>query len=149
MRERVKDCKVNASNMSKDLNDRTFWIAREDEITQLRDIVDGLGVGTSVSSAKAVDFSFKIIELIEDGRRIYRAKRGDIAGRKQVYRNEAFNDLVTIADGKVPDGHKPLLTNLIVNGKLVREFKSASEIRKRTVENLRKFSNSEPMLKWV
>jgi len=121
----------------------------EDEITQLRDIVDGFGVGTSVSSAKAVDFSFKIIELIEDGRRIYRAKRGDIAGRKQVYRNEAFHDLVTIADGKVPDGYKPLLTDLIVNGKLVREFKSASEIRKRTVENLRKFSTSEPMLKWV
>lgn len=121
----------------------------EEEVAQLRDIVDGFGVGTSVSSAKAVDFSFKIIEFIEDGRRIYRAKRGDIAGRKQVYRDEKFNDLVTIADNKAPAGYKPLLTDLIVNGKIVRQFKSASEIRSRTLENLKKFAGAEPTLKWV
>jgi len=121
----------------------------EEEVAQLRDIVDGFGVGTSVSSAKAVDFSFKIIEVIEDGRRIYRAKRGDIAGRKQVYRDESFHDLVTIADGKAPADYKPLLTDLIVNGKIVREFKSASDIRNRTLENLRKFAAAEPTLKWV
>ena len=121
----------------------------EEEIAQLRDIVDGFGIGTSVSSAKAVDFSFKIVEFIEDGKRIRRAKRGDIAGRKQVYRNESFHDLVAINDSKAPSGYRPLLTDLIVNGKMVRQFKRASEIRSRTVENLKKFAAAEPTLKWV
>lgn len=121
----------------------------EEEVAQLSDIVDGFGVGTSVSSAKAVDFSFKIIEFIENGKRVPRAKRGDIAGRKQVYRDASFHDLVAIADNKAPAGYKPLLTDLIVNGKIVREFKSASEIRTRTVENLKKFASSEPSLKWL
>lgn len=121
----------------------------EEEVGQLRDIVDGFGVGTSVSSAKSVDFSFKIIEFVEDGRRVYRAKRGDIAGRKQVYRDEKFHDMVTMADNDAPAGCRPLLTDLIVNGKIVREFKSVSEIRKRTLENLRKFTDSGPMLRWL
>jgi nicotinate phosphoribosyltransferase len=121
----------------------------EEEIAQLRDVVDGFGVGTSVSSAKAVDFSFKIIEFIENGRRIYRAKRGDIAGSKQVYRNETFHDIVTMASSEQPSGYTPLLTDLIVNGKVVREFMDVSELRKRTLENLKKFSNVEPKLKWI
>jgi len=121
----------------------------EEEVAELRDIVDGFGVGTSVSSAKSVDFSFKIVEFIEDGKRMYRAKRGDIAGRKQVYRDDNFHDIVTIADNKAPTGYKPLLTDLIVNGKIVREFKSVIEIRDCTVENLRKFAVSQPTLKWL
>jgi len=121
----------------------------EEEIKHLSDIVDGFGVGTSVSSARSIDFSFKIIEVIEDGRRIYRAKRGDIAGSKQVYRDHGFHDIVTLVDKKAPDGYKPLLTNLIVNGKIVREFKNVREIRERALENLRKFANVQPTLKWI
>lgn len=121
----------------------------EEEIKHLGGIVDGFGVGTSVSSARSIDFSFKIIEVIEDGRRIYRAKRGDIAGSKQVYRDQGFHDIVTLVDKKAPDEYKPLLTNLIVNGKIVREFKNVKEIRERTLENLRKFANVQPTLKWI
>lgn len=121
----------------------------EEEIAQLDDIVDGFGVGTSVSSAKSIDFSFKIVEFIEDGRKVYRAKRGDIAGSKQVYRDEEFHDIVTMAGNEITSGYKPLLTDLIVNGKMVRKFKSATEIRNRTLENLRKFADTEPSLKWV
>lgn len=121
----------------------------EEEIAQLHDIVDGFGVGTSVSSAKSIDFSFKIVEFIEDGRKVYRAKRGDIAGRKQVYRDEEFHDIVTIADNEMTSGYKPLLTDLIVNGKIVRKFKNVTEIRNRTLGNLNKFADTEPSLKWV
>jgi nicotinate phosphoribosyltransferase len=121
----------------------------EEEIAQLKDIVDGFGVGTSVSSARSIDFSFKIIEFIEDGKRIYRAKRGDIAGSKQVYRDKDFHDIVTMDGNEAPAGYKPLLTDLIVNGKIVRKFKSASELRSNTVENLKKFASSEPTLKWI
>ncbi len=121
----------------------------EEEIMQLRDVADGFGVGTSVSSAKAVDFSFKIIEFVEDGKRIYRAKRGDIAGRKQVYRGEAFHDIVTMAYDEPPKGYRPLLTDLLVNGKIVREFEHVSEIRNRTLGNLKKFADVEPKLEWI
>ncbi len=120
----------------------------EEEVAQLRDIVDGFGVGTAVSSAKSVDFSFKIIEVIENGRRIPRAKRGDIAGAKQVYRNESFQDIVTTLGSRASAGYRPLLTDLIVDGKIVREFKNVSEIRKRTLENLRRFAASEPAVSW-
>ncbi|MEM2759998.1 MAG: nicotinate phosphoribosyltransferase [Nitrososphaerales archaeon] len=121
----------------------------EEEIAQLRDIVDGFGVGTSVSSAKAIDFSFKVVEVIEEGKRIYRAKRGDIAGRKQVYRDKEFHDIITLEDGLVPSGYHPLLTDLIVNGNIVRKFEKVNEIRSRVMENLRKFAICEPSLKWV
>lgn len=121
----------------------------EEEITQLRDIVDGFGVGTSVSSAKAVDFSFKIVEFIEHGRRIYRAKRGDIAGSKEVYRNADFHDIITLATNEAPSGYEALLTGLIVDGKIVREFRSAKELRESTVEKIRKFSHCAPTLTWV
>jgi nicotinate phosphoribosyltransferase len=121
----------------------------EEEIAELRDIVDGFGVGTSVSSAKSIDFSFKIVEFIEDGRRIYRAKRGDIAGSKQVYRDSEFHDIVTMSDREAPAGYKPLLTDLIVNGKIVRKFMDANALRNRTLENLRKFANSTPTLQWA
>ena len=121
----------------------------EDEIAQLRDIVDGFGVGTSVSSAKAIDFSFKIVEFIEDGRRIYRAKRGDIAGSKQVYRDSDFHDIVTLTSNKAPSEYKPLLTDLIINGKIVRKFMNASELRGRTIEKIKRIASAKPKLEWI
>jgi nicotinate phosphoribosyltransferase len=121
----------------------------EEDVASLSDVVDGFGVGTSVSSARSVDFSFKIVEFIEDNKRVYRAKRGDIAGRKQVYRDDSFRDIVTLADREGPVGYKPLLTDLIVNGKIVREFKGVTEIRNRTLANLRRFARSEPAMKWL
>lgn len=121
----------------------------EEEISQLKDIVDGFGVGTSVSSAKAVDFSFKIVEFIKNGKRIPKAKRGDIAGSKQVYRDEEFHDIVAPVGKEAPSGYRPLLTDLILDGKIVREFKKTSELRSRTLENIRKFANTQPSLKWI
>ncbi|MFQ5940983.1 MAG: nicotinate phosphoribosyltransferase [Nitrososphaerales archaeon] len=121
----------------------------EEDIAQLRDIVDSFGVGTSVSSAKSIDFSFKIVEFIEYGRRIPRAKRGDIAGSKQVYRDEEFHDVITMVDSDAPSGCRPLLTDLIVNGKIVKGFMNVTQLRDRTVENLKKFARAEPTLKWV
>ena len=117
----------------------------EEEIDELKDIVDGFGVGTSVSSAKSIDFSFKIVE-VRDGTRIFRAKRGDLAGRKYVYRKN-FDDIVSIND-KVPEGYEPLLKPLIKDGKIVREFKDVDELRDRTINRLKQFKDSEPRLRW-
>jgi len=124
----------------------------ENEISELRRVVDGFGVGTSVSSARSVDFSFKIVEVIEDGKGIPRAKKDDIAGRKYVYRNEQkFQDVVTLSKDRVPEGFKPLLTDLMVNGKIVGGFKSVNEIRASAVEKIRRIAETKtkPSLQWI
>ncbi len=121
----------------------------EQEIAELRDVVDGFGVGTSVSTAPPVDFSFKIVEV--DGKPI--AKRGDIAGRKSVYRR-GFNDIVTLADSKVSKyleehGYEPLLKDLIVDGNIVREFKSVEQLRLDVKKRLNEFSRAERSIEWM
>ncbi len=122
----------------------------EDEINALKDIVDGFGVGTSVSSARSIDFSFKIVEVYEDNKRAFRAKRGDLSGRKYIYRKN-FDDIISIND-KPPKGYEdyePLLMPLIENGKIVREFKSIDELRSRTLNRLKEFRYAQPRLRWL
>lgn len=122
----------------------------EEIILELRDIVDGFGVGTGVSNAPTLDFSAKIVELLVDDRDIFRAKRGDIAGRKEVYRAyNRFDDIVTFYKNPKPDGYYPLLSNLIVDGKIVRDFKSLDEIRESVLSKLKILKESKPTLHWV
>ncbi|MCH7646397.1 MAG: nicotinate phosphoribosyltransferase, partial [Nitrospinae bacterium] len=52
------------------------------DIAEYSDIVDGFGVGTSISSAKVIDFSLDIVEI--EGEPI--AKRGQWSGRKEIIR---------------------------------------------------------------
>ncbi len=122
----------------------------EDAILELRDLVDGFGVGTGVSNAPTFDFSAKIIELIVDGRDILRAKRGDIAGKKEVYRaRDRFDDIVTFYKNPKPKGYYPLLSDLIKNGKIVRKFKSLDEIRESVLSKVKILRESKPTLRWV
>ncbi|MEM3068960.1 MAG: nicotinate phosphoribosyltransferase [Nitrososphaerales archaeon] len=122
----------------------------EDAILELRDLVDGFGVGTGVSNAPTFDFSAKIIELKVDGRDIFRAKRGDIAGKKEVYRaHDRFDDIVTFYKNPKPKGYYPLLSDLIKNGKIVRKFKSLDEIRESVLSKVKILKDVKPNLRWV
>ncbi|MFQ6134931.1 MAG: nicotinate phosphoribosyltransferase [Nitrososphaerales archaeon] len=121
----------------------------EKTVADLADIADGFGVGTSISSAPAVDFNAKIVEVKQDGDTIYRAKRGDLGGRKQVYRRRgSFEDVVTMASNPPPDGFEPLLSDLLVDGKIVRRFKDIEEIRAATVRKVRSLAEAEGTLSW-
>ncbi len=122
----------------------------EEEINEIKDIVDGFGVGTSVSSARSIDFSFKIVEVYEDDKRVFRAKRGDLSGRKYVYRKN-FDDIVSISNTppKGHDDYESLLTPLIKNGSIVRNFKSIDEIRSRTLDRLKEFRYAQPRVRWA
>lgn len=119
----------------------------EEEVRELVDIVDGFGVGTSVSSARSVDFSFKIVEVFEDGKREFRSKRGDLSGKKYIYRKD-FHDIVTI-NKSAPEGYEPLLKPLIENGRIVRSFKSIDELRSDTMKRLDRLKLLEPRLSWL
>ena len=123
----------------------------EAEVLELRDYVDGFGIGTSVSAAPVIDFGGKIVEIEhQGGKREFLSKRGDISGKKHVFRNErTFSDIVTL-DEKPPNGnYRPLLRPLIRNGKIVRDFESLDEIRKRVEKSVKKAATSEPVLTWM
>jgi nicotinate phosphoribosyltransferase len=61
-----------------------------EEVAELRDVVDGFGVGGSIASVPPVDFSLDIVEV--DGEPA--GKRGERSGRKEVYRDEEGEHVV-------------------------------------------------------
>ncbi|MCX8192110.1 MAG: hypothetical protein N3F06_04815, partial [Nitrososphaerales archaeon] len=96
-----------------------------------------------------IDFSMKIVQVESDGKVSFRAKRGDLGGKKQVYRDEeSFEDTVTLALKQPPEKGKPLLTPLIENGKIVRNFKGIDEIRSSVLSKLNRLRSVQPRLKW-
>jgi nicotinate phosphoribosyltransferase len=126
----------------------------EDNIEELKDLVDGFGVGTTVSAAPAIDFSAKVVEVYEDEKKVFRAKRGDIGGRKVVLRKideEGIKDLVVPASKlnelKI-DGYEPIIKPLMKNGKILIEPKSVKEIREGVLKKLRIVSKCKPILSW-
>ncbi len=113
-------------------------------VAELADIADGFGVGTSISNAPAVDFCAKIVEVKLDGNTYIRSKRGDLGGRKQVYRRRGcFEDIVMVKNSAPPDGFVTLLSDLLVDGKIVSTFKEIDEIRATTIRKVRKLKERD------
>jgi nicotinate phosphoribosyltransferase len=120
----------------------------EQAIVELRDYVDGFGIGTSVSTAPVIDFGGKIVEVNDkDARTKFRSKRGDLSGAKHVYRRRGtFTDFVTL-DNKAPSSNYfALLKPLIRNGKIVRPFQPIEKLKARTKRLVKKVSLSEPQI---
>lgn len=122
----------------------------ENDVVELKDYVDGFGIGTSISAAPVIDFCDKIVEIEGKarGRRIFRAKRGDLSGRKHVFRNlRTFTDIVTVSERPPAKDFKPLLRPLLRNGKLVSAFRGLDELRERTERIINKVCSIEPTLR--
>jgi nicotinate phosphoribosyltransferase len=120
----------------------------EEDIIQLKDIVDGFGVGTAVAYPPTIDFSAKIVEVREKGKTYLRAKRGGLGGRKDVHRSKGFKDSVVLHGAAAPRGSKQMLRQIISKGDLVADFQSIDSIRERVVRELRELTQSEPVLAW-
>jgi nicotinate phosphoribosyltransferase len=118
----------------------------EEDVVQLKDIVDGFGVGTAVAYPPSIDFSAKIVEVREKGKTYLRAKRGGLGGRKDVYRSRGFKDTVVFHSSTPPKGSKQMLKQIIDKGELVADFQSIDSIRDRVVRELREVTQSEPAL---
>ncbi len=113
----------------------------EDDIAELRDAVDGFGVGTCISNAPTIDFAFDIVEV--EGRPF--AKRGKMSGGKQVVRCDACG---RGARRVVPEGRAaretcacgaamtPLLLPAIEGGKVVAARRPPRELRRRVLEQV-------------
>ncbi|MGC8556378.1 MAG: nicotinate phosphoribosyltransferase, partial [Conexivisphaera sp.] len=110
----------------------------EKEVSELSDVVDGFGIGTSVSDAPSIDFNMKVVEVEgPDGRLRPRSKRGDLSGAKDVFRNRStMHDYIAPAGWVPPAGYEPLLSPLIEGGRLVRELRSVGELRSELLSKL-------------
>ena len=119
----------------------------EEEIKALKDIVDGFGVGTAITAAPIIDFNAKIVEVEEDGALKPRAKRGDLSGAKEVYRLEGtFRDRVVPRGRSIEGPWRNLLTPLIEGGKIVRSFKTPSELRSELKMKISRLGETEVSL---
>lgn len=87
-------------------------------IRELRDVVEGFGIGGYVSNADPLDFALDIVELEGEPA----AKRGKLDGKKQVYRTPDGEHRIEPATSEGPDDGEPLLEPLIRDGEIVREF---------------------------
>ncbi|MCL4518586.1 MAG: nicotinate phosphoribosyltransferase [Thaumarchaeota archaeon] len=121
----------------------------ETDVKELRDFVDGFGIGTSISAAPVIDFCDKIVEVTDDtGKRVPRSKRGDLGGSKAIYRDRrTYADTVTL-QMKENDGKYALLKPLIRKGVLVRKFKSLETIRRATKRSVKEISSADPSVIW-
>ncbi|MFB6086146.1 MAG: nicotinate phosphoribosyltransferase [Halodesulfurarchaeum sp.] len=88
------------------------------DLRNLREYVDGFGVGGYVSNADPVDFALDIVEVEGEPA----AKRGKRSGKKQVYRTPDGGHHVTLIDRVGPSGGTALLEPVIEDGTVVREF---------------------------
>ncbi|MEM1873657.1 MAG: nicotinate phosphoribosyltransferase [Acidilobaceae archaeon] len=115
----------------------------ESDVVELRDVVDGFGVGTAIAAAPNIDISADIVEVYEDGEWKPRAKRGKIPSALQVYRCSVREDYLAFFDQReVPacrDGSapRPLLVKYLDNGELSRPLPELSEIRRYVLEQVR------------
>ncbi len=114
----------------------------EDDILDLKDIVDAFGVGTAISAARVMDFSLDIVEI--EGKKI--SKRGKKSGAKKVLRcRNCFNDLVVLEDRKASDykcvkcggAYSDIFIDAVDKGKLLYSFPTAVDIRKTAVDQFK------------
>jgi len=111
----------------------------EYQIAKLNQVADAYGVGTSISSAPVVNFSFDIVEI--EGKPI--AKKGKRSGTKKVLRCDKCKKTVVLPAANPQDScptcHTPyhsLLKPLIAEGKIVRELPRPQAIRQYVLEQL-------------
>jgi nicotinate phosphoribosyltransferase len=85
------------------------------DLRELRDVVDGFGVGGHVSNADPVDFALDIVTVDGDPA----AKRGKLSGAKSVYRTADGAHAVGLADRPAPDDAESLMEPVIRDGEVV------------------------------
>ncbi len=118
----------------------------EDKILDLRDVVDGFGVGTSIAFPPSVDISMDIVEVKRGNRWVPITKRGKLPGMKQVYQcSEHPLDRRIVPWGSVPgdcSSAQPLLEKVVEDGSIVVDLPSLKEIRDFVLKQLRKLQAS-------
>ena len=120
----------------------------EEEVDRLRPYVQGYGVGTAISNAPVVDFSFDLIEVGVEPR----AKRGKMSGNKILWRcPRCLTTLITASGEKAPPSPpvhfgvpmESLRKEIVRQGK-VEELPPPQDIRRYCLEQLSLLEAGEP-----
>ncbi len=113
----------------------------EEEVLALRDVVDGFGVGTSLSNAPTIDYALDIVEV--EG--VPFAKRGKWSGRKQVHACDACGRRSVLPAGEAAGpcacggAPEPILKPAMRNGKALSAPAPARRVRDRVLRQLERF----------
>ncbi len=114
----------------------------EREVSELADVADAFGVGTSIAFPPSVDISMDIVEVKRGESWEPVSKRGKLPGMKQWYRCSVAEDYVVPWTAKPPkcrDGGapRPMLAKVMEAGRLVTDLPSPSEIRSYVLSQLK------------
>jgi len=115
---------------------------RIEELLRAGAPIDGFGVGTSlttVSDAPALSAVYKLVEVERDGHRVgvvkLSADKHTWPGPKQVWRqfegDRMTRDIIAAEDEPAPAGARPLLQQVMANGRRVRAPEALSVARER------------------
>ncbi len=120
----------------------------EKQVIELRDIVDGFGVGTTISMAPSIDISMDIVAVDRGKGWEPVSKRGKLPGAKTLYRCPPVKNWTVLLGREPPiceDGKKPeeLLVKYIENGKIVKPLPGLEEIRAYVLDQLKHVEISE------
>ena len=113
----------------------------EESVKNLHDVVDGFGVGTSISNAKTIDYAMDIVEVENEPM----AKKGKFGGRKRVFRCKKCGEYVVtygeeiercpVCGGEVEEILKPIM----LKGKPVVKYPKEDKIRDYVLRQLRDY----------
>ncbi len=123
--------------------DIRFYVSggiKEDDIPVLNPVVDGYGIGTSISNAPVVDYAMDIME--KDGKPL--AKRGKWSGSKRVLRCSACGARKIMPNNS--EKHKcscgkyfeDILIPVLDNGKYLIKIEPASRLRETVLRSVKK-----------
>lgn len=127
---------------SGDLNE---W--KIDELMKKGAKIDMFGVGTELITGRptpALDGIYKLSDVVEQSRHIPKMKlseetvKATLPGKKRVWRifeSGKFKKDIISLDDEVIDNAKPLLEQVVINGKIVCRRPSLEEIRQKANEN--------------
>ncbi len=99
----------------------------EESVRELRDVVDGFGVGTSIAWPPNIDISMDIVEVQKDGKWIPITKRGKLPGARALYK--CGDERKTLPLGNAPDDCEAITKIYVRDGRLVGELPGLDEIR--------------------
>jgi len=118
---------------------------KEEDVPELNPVVDGYGIGTSISNAPVVDYAMDIMEV--EGKP--RAKRGKWSGSKRVLRCPGCGKRKIVPNDK--DKHvclcgkrfEDILIPVLDKGKQIIKLEPPSKLRKMVFENIKALSLNE------
>jgi nicotinate phosphoribosyltransferase len=118
---------------------------KEEDVPRLNPVVDGYGIGTSISNAPVLDFAMDIIEV--DGSP--RAKRGKRSGSKRLLRCPSCMMRKTVVNDRrrhvcpsCKKAMKDILLPVLSEGRLITKPERPEQIRKRALREVDTLENA-------